>query len=90
MQIGSETKSVDVEHKFGDVEDDRLREKLRSCHSLWADSEIESAIHKVFKYAVETFNKTIVNEKHDHFFNNLNCAAKVNMVFGSILENVED
>ena len=90
MQIGSETRSVDVEHKVGDVEDDRLREQLRSCHSFWADSEIESAIHKVFNYAVESFKKTIVNEKHDHFFNNLNFAAKVNMAFGLILENIED
>ena len=31
-----------------------------------------------------------MNEKHDHFFNNLKCAAKVNLAFGFILKNVED
>ena len=31
-----------------------------------------------------------MNEKLDHFFNNLKCAAKVNLAFGFILKNVED
>ena len=31
MQIGSGTKVVDMEHKVGDVEDQSLREELRSC-----------------------------------------------------------
>ena len=29
-------------------------------------------------------------EKLDHFFNNLNCAAKVNLAFGFNLKNIED
>ena len=53
------------------------------------DSELERARHKVFNYAVESLNETIVNEKLDHFFNNLKCAAKVNLAFGSILKNIE-
>ena len=31
-----------------------------------------------------------MNEKLDHFFNNLKCAAKVNLAFGFILKNIED
>ena len=54
------------------------------------DSELERARHKVFYYAVETLNETIVNAKLDRFFNNLKCAAKVNLAFGFILKNVED
>ena len=54
------------------------------------DSELERARRKVFNYAVETLNETIVNEKLDHFFNNLKCAAKVNLAFGFILKNIED
>ena len=54
------------------------------------DSELEGARHKVFNYAVETLNETIVNAKLDHFFNNLKCAAKVNLAFGFILKNIED
>ena len=90
MQIGSRTTDVDVEHIVGDVEDHRLREELRSCQHFLVDSELERARHKVFNYAVETLNETIVNEKLDHFFNNLKCAAKVNLAFGFVLKNIED
>ena len=79
MQIGSRTRDVDVEHIVGDVEDHRLREELRSCQLFLVDSELERARHKVFNYAVETLNETIVKEKLDHFFNNLKCAAKMNL-----------
>ena len=90
MQIGSGTRDVDVEHIVGDVEDHRLREELRSCQHFLVDSELERARHKVLNYAVETLNETIVNEKLDHFFDNLKCAAKVNLAFGFILKNIED
>ena len=90
MQIGSGTKAVYVEHIVGDVEDHRLKEELRSCQHFLVDSKLERARHKVFNYAVESLNETIVNEKLDHFFNNLKCAAKVILPFGFILENIED
>ena len=89
-QIGSGTRDVDVEYIVGDVEDHRLREELRSCQHFLVDSELERARHQVFNYAVETLNETIVNEKFDHFFNNLKCAAKVNLAFGFVLRNIED
>ena len=90
MQIGSGTRDVDVEHIVGDVDDHKLREELRFCQHFLVDSELERARHKVFNYAVETLNETIVNEKLDHFFNNLKCAAKVNLAFGFILKKIED
>ena len=90
MQMGSRTRDVDVEHMVGDVEDHRLREELRSCQHFLVDSELERTRHKVFNYAVKTLNETIVNEKLDHFFNNLKCAAKVNLAFGFILKSIED
>ena len=89
MQIASGTTDVDVEHIVGDVDDHRLREDLRSCQHFFVDLELERAGHKVVNYAVETLNKTIVNEKLDHFFNNLKCAAKVIVAFGFILKNIE-
>ena len=90
MQIGSKTRDVDVDYKEGDIEDHRLREKLHFCQLFMVHSELERARHKVFNYAVEIFNETIVNEKLDYFFNNLKCAANVNLAFGFILENIED
>ena len=87
MQIGSGTRDVDVEHIVGDVEDHSSRDKLRSCQHFLVDSEIQTSGHKVFNYAVETLNETIVNEKLDQFFNNLKCAAKLNLLFVSFQKN---
>ena len=67
MQVGSGRKDVDVEHIVGDAEDHSLREELRSCQHFLVDSELERARHKVFNYAVETLNETIVNEKRSFF-----------------------
>ena len=82
MQIGSRTKDVAVEHIVGDVEDHRLREEKRSCQHFMVDCELERARHKVFNYAVETLNAKDVDNKLDHFFNNLTSAARVNLAFG--------
>ena len=73
---------------MGDVEDLSLREELRPCQHFFV--ELERARHIVFKYAVETLNESVVNEKLDHFCNNLKCAAKVNLPFGFNLKNIED
>ena len=89
MQIGSRTRNVDVAHIRGVVEDHRLREELRSCQYFLVDTEFERAKYKVFNYAVETLNETIVKEKLDPFLNNLKCAAKVKLAFGFILKNKE-
>ena len=81
---------MDVEHIVRDVEDHRLREELRSCQHFLVDSELERPRHKVFTYAIENLNAEIVDENLDHFFNNLKCAAKLNLDFGFILRNIED
>ena len=90
MQIGTRRRDVDVEHIVRDVEDHSLREVMRSCRNFLVDSEFEWARHKVFNYAVEILNETIVNEQLHHFFNNLKCAAKANLTFGFILKNRKD
>ena len=90
MQIGSRTRDVDVEHIVGDVDDHSLREELRSCQHFFVDSELERSRHKVFNYAVEALNETVVKEKLDHFLNHLKCAAKANLAFGFISKNIED
>ena len=83
MQIASGTRDVDAEHIVGQVGDHRLTEELRFCQHFLVDSELERARHKEFNYAVETLNETIVNEKLDNFFNNLKCAAEVNLALAS-------
>ena len=90
MQIGSRTRDVDVAQIVEDVEDHSMREELRSCQHFLVYSELERARHKVFNYAVEALNKTIVNEKLYHFFNNLKCATKMNLAFSFILKSIEN
>ena len=82
--------STDSSSLLNNVDDDNLKEELRACQNFLVDSEFERGRHKVFNYAVETLNMDIVNDKLDHFFNNLKCAAKVNLAFGFILKNLED
>ena len=90
MQIGSGTRDVSLEHIVGDVEDQMLREELRSNQHFLVDSEHERRRHKVFNHAVETLNETIVNENLDLFFKKLKGAAKMNLAFGFILKNIGD
>ena len=70
LQIGSRTRNVNLEHRVGGVQDHSLRKELRSCQHFFVDSELERPRNKVFNYAVETLNETIVNEKLDHFSTN--------------------
>ena len=90
MLIGSRARDVDVENIVGDADDHSLRKELRSSQHFLVNSELERTRHKVFNYAVEALNETIVNEQLNHFFNNLKSAAKVNLGFGFVLKNIED
>ena len=54
------------------------------------NSQFERARQKLFNYEIENFNARIVDEKLDHYFNNLRCAAKTNLVFGHILKKKVD
>ena len=90
MQIGSRKRDVGVEHIVGKSGDQVLREKLRCCRHFLLVSELERARHKVFNFAIENLNAEIVDERLDHFFNNLICAAKVNIGFRFILRKIED
>ena len=90
IRFGSRTRNLDVEHIVGDVEDQRLREELCFCQHFFVDSEVERARHKIFNYAVETLNETIVSEKLDNIFKNLKCAAQVNLAFCFISKNMEN
>ena len=52
--------------------------------------ELEKGRHRVFNFAISTFDNSLINEKLDLVFNGLKCAAKVNLAFGFVLKNVED
>ena len=86
-------KTIDLDDIFNKIYDPILtKEELRSCQRFYVDFELEKARRKLFNYAAENLIETIVNEKLDHFFNNLQCAPKVNLAFRLILKiyNMED
>ena len=75
---------------MGDVDDQSLREELESCKHFLKDTEMENGRHRVFKFAISSFDMTLLNDKLDYVFKELKCAGKVNLAFGFVLKNVED
>ena len=51
---------------------------------------MESGRHRVFNFAMSSFDMSLLNDKLDYVFKELKCATKVNFAFGFVLKNVED
>ena len=89
-QIGFGTNNIGVEDIVGDVDDQNLREELESCKHFLTDTELENGRHRVFNFAMSSFDMSLLNDKLDYVFKELKCAAKVNLAFGFVLKNIED
>ena len=90
IQIGFGASIIDVEDIVGDVDDQSLREELESCKHFLTDTEMENGRHRVFNFAMSSFDMSLLNDKLDYVFKELECAAKVNLAFGFVLKNLED
>ena len=77
-------------NNFLEDDDAELMEELQACQHFLVDSELEKGRHRVFLFAMSTFDNSLINKKLDLVFKGLNCAAKVNLAFGFVLKNVED
>ena len=75
---------------MGDVDDQGLREELESCKHFLTDTEMENGRHRVFNFAMSSIDISLLNEKLDYVFKELNYAVKVNLAFGFVLKNIED
>ena len=75
---------------MGAVDDESLREDLESCKHFLTDTEMENGRHRVFNFAMSSFNVSLLNDKLDYVFKELKCAEKVNLAFGFVLKNMED
>ena len=51
---------------------------------------MENGRHRVFYFAMSSFDMSLLNDKLDYVFKELKCAAKVNLAFGFVLKNIED
>ena len=74
---------------MGYVDDQSLREELESCKHFLTDTEIENGTHRVFNFAMSSFDLSLFNDKQDYAFKELKCAGKVNLAFGFVLKNNE-
>ena len=89
-QIGFGASNIDVEDIVGDVDDQSLREELQSCRHFLVDSEIQKGRHSVFNFAVNDLTAQVIEEKLDRVLDKLKCVARLNLVLGFILKNMED
>ena len=88
---GLQMKSVELDvSNFLEDDDADLKEELQACQHFLIDSELEKRRHRVFNFAMSTFDNSLINEKLNSVFNGLKCAAKVNLAFGFVLKNVEN
>ena len=88
--MGFRANNIDLEDIVGDVDDQSLREELESCKHFLTDTEMENGRHRVFNFAMSSFDMTLLNDKLDYVFKELKCAAKINLAFGFVLKNIED
>ena len=51
---------------------------------------MENGRHRVFNFAMSSFDMSLLNDKLGYVFKELTCAAKVNLAFGFVLKNIED
>ena len=87
---GIEMKSpeIDVNNLLEDDDAD-LKEELQACQHFLVDSELEKGRHRVFIFAMSTFDNSLINGNLDLVFKGLKGAAKVNLAFGFVLKNFE-
>ena len=90
MQIGSRTTDVNVVHIVGDFENHSLREELPSCQHSWWTPNLKGPGTQILQWRSGNSQRNNSERKTWSFFNILKCAAKLNLVFGFILKNIED
>ena len=88
--VGFGANNIDVEDIVGAVDDQSLREELETCKNFLSDTEMENGRHRVFNFAMSSFDVSLLNDKLDYVFKELKCAAKINIAFVFVLKNNED
>ena len=89
-QIAFRSSNIDVEDIVEVVDDQSLREEFESCKHFLTDTEMENERHRVFNFAMSSFDMSLLNDKLAYDFRELKCAANVNLAFGFAVKNIED
>ena len=75
---------------MGDFDDNGLKEEMEPRKHLLVNSEMGKERHRVYNFAMDCLDPKYLVEKPDVVFDSLKRAAKINVAFGFLLENVED
>ena len=70
-----------------DQNNEQLQQELSAFQHFY--DEMEHERHRVFNFKLSKLDPNEINEKLKKVFDNLNCAAKVNLALGFILRNVD-
>ena len=89
-QMGFGASYIDVEDLVGDVDDPSWREEMEFCKHFLTHTEKENGRHRVYNFAMSSFDISLHCEKLDSVFKELKCATKVNLAFGFVLKDIED
>ena len=84
------TSSLDMDTLLEDIHGVGLKEEPNFCNHFLVDSELEKGRHSVINFAMSSLSNSFFNENMDHVFNQLKCAAKVNLAFGFVPKNLDD
>ena len=88
---GIQMKSAEFDvNNLREDDDADLKEELQACQHFLVDSELEKRRHRVFNFAISTFDNPLINGKLALVFKGLKCPAKVNLAFRFLVKNVED
>ena len=87
-QTVSEIGNVDVGQLVDD--DGSLKEELKNFRLFLVGSEMANGRHRVFRFAMEVLDTQSLSKKLDTNFKKLKFAAKLNVAYGILHENVED
>ena len=81
IQLGFPIKKTNVgpDDMDNKADDGNLIKELLSCQIFLVCSELERTRQKVFKYAIDNLNATIVDRKPEQFFNKPKCSPKENL-----------
>ena len=63
--------NFNVEDVVGDDDDQGLTEELESCKHFLTDTEMENGRHRVFNFAMSSFDMSLLNDKPDYLFKEL-------------------
>ena len=72
-----------------DNDSESLKEELAACQPLLDNMHAEHGRREVFNFSISDLDTKEINKKLDEVFANLNCAAKINLALGFLLQNIE-